>query len=1117
MNLVNSRKNWYRAGVFLFSAIVLLLLYFLSLQGEVTIETDINDRFQIFWSDGTGYYSENNSATEYPVEYLENNTVTRFRTGNLSKIDNIRIDPLFGSGKFKIFSIQISQPGYKTMSFSTQGELKRLMPVNHLSDFQVTENGISAISNGNDPQIMLPFQARLSCFWVLSRLSASLAIVIVAFFVVKSCFKHKNLFAGAIFLANILIVGLLILGWWTSKDNTLFQNGRWTVGKDAGKFVFQTYEFMSAPMSGSSGISLTANMGFQEITYKNHDSDTRRLEELSCQVYIGPQAYVWVELEKKDQQMLGVRISRNGEYKSGFYTYSSKGKLVSKQLLQIPKDMLNSSSRIVLSRQNGTWTLAVNDRQMGSSLAIDNKNSTFGFRGCTTGREMYLRNIEMKFVDPVTEKRWVETEDFGPSASKQRSTPWIFVFVSIVLLVKAVRDEVLMNYLPSDKHHRFRLLSQLSLFVPASAALLFFFRDSIYATPFSFLVAELVVVVGFALFFEQEKVHLGTKKWLSVLYVIGILLVSGCSFLVNDTILQSSQRVSNKNLSRIDPGIYITTPQAPPTKVPYVATAPIVIKAGQPFFVPGVFREQVIDLVFSLPEQTTLDIVFEQQGFVTRGDSDGEAIPLQRRLLRLSTKSGVVSGLSTKTGVRSAPFMKINGELLVHANNKVSITVTNKRVKLNLNGVLTTFDQFGLLGFGETGFLTYENSVNLKAVSVTPTELKAGPGNKMYLFMFFVPFVFAFLLFFLFRLAGPVALFPTAILALCSYYPIVVLLTAGMFLPSGSLHFLSDGRLGWLFIMAAAVAVNLFCILIYAKRQIKIPALYANLLSLIVIVAVAGYVYVILPDDNPIKLRFSQNTIAPGDIAHAEEKKHVPWYADNSLIGTNIWVWSQLFGGEKAVPGSGNTKDAVRIFVIGGSQAWGSGAANSDSTFLKLLEKKLLDKKLPVQVLNAGTNAVGLQTITRSNKQLLPIYEPDIIIIDVGTNDSGARKMVPGVKNQQRFVHDRLMDFRTFVEFFQGQGVRIILNLEAMCAESYDNFSPDPELYDGLKKIAEDTGVSVIVPSSVTEQIEKEYPLWWDIAHLTPYGQQVMAEILLPTTEKLVNEVLKSSMSGRAL
>lgn len=1116
MNLINSRENWYRAGGFLFSAVVLLLLYFLSLHGEVVIETDIHDRFQIFWSDGNKYFSETNSSAQYPVAYLKDRNVTRFPTDNLSEVANIRIDPLTGSGQFRIFSVKISQPGYKTMFLSSPSELSHFVPLNHVSDFQVTEDGISAVSSGNDPQLLLSLQPRLSFFWIISRFAVSLGVVMMVFYVVKSCFRHKNLFAVAVFLANILIVSLLLLGWWTGKDNTLFQNGRWTIGKDAGKFVFQTYEFMSAPMSGS-GLSLTANMGFQEITYKKYDGANRRLEELSCEVYIGPRAYIWVELEKKDQQMLGVRISRNGEYRSGFYTYSSNGELAEKQLLSIPDDMLDSSSRVVLARHQGIWTLSLNDRQLGTASGIGTENSTFGFRGCTAGRELHLRNIEMKFSDPRTGKRWIEVEDFGPSASKKRSTPWVFLFTALVLLVKGVRDEVLIRFLPSARHNRFRLLSQAALFVPASMALLFFSRDSIYVVPFCFLAAELAAVLGFALFFKQKEFRRDKKKWLPALYVICVLLVSGFSFLVNDTILQSSERVSNKNLSRINPEIYISTPQSPPTQEPWSTADPIVIKAGEPFFVPGVFREQLINLEFLLPDQTTLDIVFEQQGFVTRGDSDGEVIPLQRRLLRLSTRTGVVSGLSTKTGVRSAPFMKINGELFVNANNTVSITVTSKGIKLNLNGVATEFDQLGLLGFGETGFLTYENSVHLNSVSVTPTELNRDSGKRIYLLMFLVPLLFAFLLFLLFRLAGPIPLLPTATLALCSYYPMLVLLTASMFLPSGSLHFLSEGRLGWFFLMATAAMVNLFYILIYTKRQIKFPALYANVLSVFVIAAVAGYVYVILPDDNPIKLKFSQNTIAPGDIAHGDQQKHVPWYADNSLIGTNIWAWNQLFGGEKVLTVSGEEKDAVRIFVIGGSQAWGSGAADSDSTFSQLLEKKLLGKGLPVRVLNAGTNAVGIQTITRSHKQLLPVFEPDIIIIDVGTNDSGGRRMIPGVRNQQNYVHDRLVDFSTFVDFFQQQGVRILLNLEAVCAEGYENFSPDTELYDGLRKIAEEKGVSVVVPSIVTEQLEKEYPLWWDVAHLTPYGQRVMAEFLLSPTEKMVNEVLHDRISGRAL
>jgi len=1112
MKSLNNKNTWYQAGVCFFSALCLLSVYFTSMQGDVTLTTDINDRINIFWAEENHSFNVNKALDNYPISSQENRSIHSFSIDNLSKVAVIRIDPLRDKGQFNIFSLKISQPGYKTLLFDTQKKLSQLVPTNHLTNFQVTDDGVSAVSIGNDPMIILPFQPKLSYFWFITRFMASLAFAITALFVVKSFLKHKFLFFVGIFLINILVVGLLGINWWASKDNTLFQNGRWDIGKDTGKFVFQTYDFMSTPLSGST-ISLANNMGFQEILYKNHDTANRRLAALSCAIYLGPQAYIWIELEKKGQQMLGVRLSLNKDYESGFFTYSADGELINKQLIRLPETPINVWSNLSLVRENGIWTLLLNDKKSGVHPIIGQSNSTFGFRGCTSGREMYLRDIEMKYVDPVTGKNWIEKEDFGPSSSKKRGTPWIFAIISLVLLVKLTRDETLASFLPSSETMKFRILTQSAILIPVSIALIFFSKDFIYSIPLCFLVAEIAVVVGFSLFYKPQNIDFISKKSMSILYVICILMVSGAAYFANDSMLQSSNIVLNENLSRINPDIYVTSPQGSPAKSSYVMIDPISITAGQPFFVPGIFRQQKIDLNFSLPEQTTLDIVFQQQSFLTRGDLEGEEIPLQRRLLRLSTKSGVVSGISTNTGVRSAPFVKLNGELLAHKDNNISISVTNSGIGLNLNGVITNFDQFVLLGFGETGFLTYENSVQLNSVSVVPTELKLVSGDRIYILLFLVPFLIAFLFYLFFRLAGPIPLYNTLILGLCSYYPIVVLLIASMLLSSEGLHFLSESWLGWFFILVTAFAINLFYLLIYTKRLIKFPAIYANLISILGLIAITGFVYIVLPSDNPIKLRFSKTTIAPGDIAHGEQKHKRAWYADNTLIGTNIWVWKQRFGGKQAIPGKNN--DAVRIFVIGGSQAWGSGAGDSNSTFSKLLEKKLLAKGLPVQVLNAGTNSMGLYTITRSNKELLPIYEPDIIIIDVGTNDSGARRMLSGAKQQQKFVYDRLADFKSFVEFFQNRDVRIILNLEAMCAESYDMFFPDTELYDGLRKIAEEKGIQVVTPSAVTEQLEKDHPFWWDIAHLTPYGQNVMAELLLPATKQMVENVLSDKAPAK--
>ncbi len=119
---------------------------------------------------------------------------------------------------------------------------------------------------------------------------------------------------------------------------------------------------------------------------------------------------------------------------------------------------------------------------------------------------------------------------------------------------------------------------------------------------------------------------------------------------------------------------------------------------------------------------------------------------------------------------------------------------------------------------------------------------------------------------------------------------------------------------------------------------------------------------------------------------------------------------------------------------------------------------------------------------------------------------SNGKYIIENFNNDSGLIHRLNAITGRLVGSFSPRVTEIKVN--SMCAESYDMFFPDTELYDGLRKITEDNGLQVVTPSAVTEQLEKDYPFWWDIAHLTPYGHKVMAGLLLPATEQMVESVL---------
>jgi hypothetical protein len=88
----------------------------------------------------------------------------------------------------------------------------------------------------------------------------------------RTCFIW--LLSSLIFIQT-LAVSLHAASYWSYRNNTIFWNGNWLVGKDMGRFVFYTYAFMFDPLEGNQ-VNLTSMKGYQEILYRQPESDEER-------------------------------------------------------------------------------------------------------------------------------------------------------------------------------------------------------------------------------------------------------------------------------------------------------------------------------------------------------------------------------------------------------------------------------------------------------------------------------------------------------------------------------------------------------------------------------------------------------------------------------------------------------------------------------------------------------------------------------------------------------------------------------------------------------------------------------------------------------------------------
>lgn len=105
-------------------------------------------------------------------------------------------------------------------------------------------------------------------------------------------------------LLHAALLALLLSTWWVHRNHHLFGNSNWIVGKDQGKFVFYTYEWMFRPIQYGI-IDLAQDQGFQELLYHQPEDAHTRLEKLECDVEMSQGTYIWFQFQKTQEARRG--------------------------------------------------------------------------------------------------------------------------------------------------------------------------------------------------------------------------------------------------------------------------------------------------------------------------------------------------------------------------------------------------------------------------------------------------------------------------------------------------------------------------------------------------------------------------------------------------------------------------------------------------------------------------------------------------------------------------------------------------------------------------------------------------------------------------------------------
>ena len=183
-------------------------------------------------------------------------------------------------------------------------------------------------------------------------------------------------------------------------------------------------------------------------------------------------------------------------------------------------------------------------------------------------------------------------------------------------------------------------------------------------------------------------------------------------------------------------------------------------------------------------------------------------------------------------------------------------------------------------------------------------------------------------------------------------------------------------------------------------------------------------------------------------------------------------------------------KTAYRILFVGTSQAVGAGAAHLADTF-PFLVHAALGRSRPLETLNMAVSGSDSVALLGDYRRVYSRFQPDLVVLDLSSNDRPER-LVLGIEG--------------FLSFNKAAGIRSLLLKEAN-----SNEAPYPygllQKHRLLDEAARRFGVPVYDLHRYLNDpaVFRTGFLWWDIVHLTPYGQALAARWLAPKVRAELN------------
>jgi lysophospholipase L1-like esterase len=196
-----------------------------------------------------------------------------------------------------------------------------------------------------------------------------------------------------------------------------------------------------------------------------------------------------------------------------------------------------------------------------------------------------------------------------------------------------------------------------------------------------------------------------------------------------------------------------------------------------------------------------------------------------------------------------------------------------------------------------------------------------------------------------------------------------------------------------------------------------------------------------------------------------------------------------------------------RILFLGSSQTWGAGAARASDTMTSVLQR-LLDAQAPAgrryEVVNGGICSVDSTFLLDLYMKEWIRLQPDLVVVNLSNND----------RDRAAFA----ANLRRLAAANRAAGIDTLFVLEANSGEERKAALDEiRERHAAMRAAAAAEGVPVLdMHGHLLENQDRGF-LFWDVVHMTSFGQRLAAERLLPDVLRLLEDRAHRTRGERGL